>query len=97
MSSVTEMRGIVRFSTVKSHSCPSAGGLGEGNTPFPNPFEQLSGISTSAGYGASTNTSIRTLETIYEIPAEKKQQHTLRPSNGFLLQRQNCIKETNDD
>jgi hypothetical protein len=93
MLSVTAMRRSL--STGNSQTCPSGGRLGKGNTPFPNPFEQLSGDSRSTS--PSTITKANHLETIYEIPAEEQQQHTLRPSKGFLLQRMNCVKETNDD
>ena len=88
MSSVTEMRRSVRFPTGNSQSCPSAGRLSEGNTPFPDPFGQLLGTSTS------TSTSTRTLVT---IPESNEGQHTSSPSNGFPLKRQNCSREEIND
>ena len=92
MSSVTEMRRSL--STVNLHSCPSAGRLGEGNTPFPNPFGQPIGERRSTS--PSTITKANPLAT---IPETTEEQHTSGPSNGFPLQRMNCIKnkEYDDD
>jgi len=89
MSSVTEM--WRSFSTGNLHSCPSAGRFDKDYAPFPNPFGQLLGTSTSP----STITKANPLAT---IPESTEGQHTSSPSNGFPLKRQNYSREeTNDD